>query len=91
MLWPLLVPAIFQHLICFRVRLKKWLGERGDGGRGGEGGKMPGNSQPMQCENGSIKYKMSKEKGETFVQWAVIKTDKGLCHGAEGGGLSLVV
>jgi hypothetical protein len=52
---------------------------------------MPGNSQPMQCENGSIKYKMSKEKGETFVQWAVIKTDKGLCHGAEGGGLSLVV
>ena len=25
---------------------------------------------------------------ETFVQGAVIKTDKGLCHGAEGGRLS---
>ena len=67
------------------MRLKKWLEERGDGG------KMPGNSQPMQCLP-TFKVLMSCAADlETFVQWAVIKNDKGLCHRAEGGRLSLVV
>jgi len=45
----------------------------------------------MQCLP-TLKNLMScAGEPETFVQGSVIKTDKGLCHGAEGGGLSLVV
>jgi hypothetical protein len=73
-----------SHL--FRVRLSKSLEERGDGGCGGEGGKMPGNSQPMQCGNSSMNYKDLKKKEKLSRNGLSLKLTRGCAHGQRAEG-----
>ena len=60
----------------------------GKGGKGewGEGGKMPGNSQPMQCENGSINEKVLKRKEELSRNGLLLKVTRGCAMGQRAEG-----
>jgi hypothetical protein len=75
-----------SHL--FQSAVKKMAGGKGGWWAWEEGGKMPGNSQPMQCGNSSVNYKVLKKKEKLSRNGRLLKEIRGCGHRAEGGRLS---